>query len=89
MLFHMATAQSVKDFLLLRTVADRNAVIPMDEFRRECRKWCFEQGYNPPTGRLITRVMREYGYDPTGARYEWYYGGVRWYVEGEKKGVVE
>jgi hypothetical protein len=51
----------------------------MDEFRARCKKWCFEQGYNPPTSRLITRVMREKGYPPNGARYTWWYEGVAWY----------
>lgn len=81
MLFCMATRSSIEDFLLLHTVRNRDGAIPMPEFRARCRKWCFENGHNPPSSRLITAVMREKGYPPTGERYTWYYTGVVWYVD--------
>jgi len=79
MLIRMATAKSVTEFVILHTTASEGGRIPIPEFRERCQQWAFEHGLNPPSGRLISRVLREqWGVEPQGARYDWFYAGIIW-----------
>lgn len=86
MLIGMATRQSVHEFIALHCVVQTGAAIPMPVFRSLCKRWAFEQGYNPPSSRLITAVLRESGVEPQGSRYDWFYDGIGWAPD---KGVAE
>ena len=82
MLFYMAKRQSVIDFVNDCCVLQKDGMAIMGEFRRACQRYAFTRGDNPPTARLISRVLREeYGIEPVAHdRYEWHYAGVRFGV---------
>lgn len=74
----MAKRQSVIDFVERCCTLQAGVSTPMPEFRAKCQAFARQHGDNAPTGRLISRVLKEeYGIDPAGLRYEWYYPGIR------------
>ncbi len=77
MLMDMATAQTVIDFVERECTVTHEGHSPIGPFRRQLQQWARNQGLNAPTGRLITRVLRErYNVRVEGRRYDWDYVGL-------------
>ena len=81
MLNDMAKAETVLSFLRTHTRSQSDGAIPLAEFRKACQDWAWSQNLNPPSNRLITRVLREQGYEPQGSRTDWFYSGLIWNKE--------